>query len=48
MTLVNLNSGYAYDDLGLGRKIFYKMIPIPFLDLPNQLQERIKKIEDNE
>jgi ribosomal protein L37AE/L43A len=48
MTLVELNSGYAYDELMGGQKIFYRLNLIPLSDLPPLLQEKVRKIEDEE
>jgi hypothetical protein len=48
MDLRILNKSYVYDNFKSGQKIFYKLVPIPFLDLPKELQNKIRKIEDLE
>jgi len=48
MDLIVLDKSYVYYNFESGQKIFYKLIPIPFLDLPKKLQDKIRKIEDLE
>jgi hypothetical protein len=43
-----LQEGYAYEDLGSGQKMCYKVVPIPFLNLPEPLQKQIRDIENAE
>ncbi len=48
MVLNDLGSGYAYDSFVGGQKVFYRLVAIPFLDLPKILQEKVNKMEDVE
>lgn len=48
MNIIALSPEYGYWSMLSGQKRFYKLTPIPFLELPTELQEAVRKIEDNE
>lgn len=48
MIIKSLSPEYGYWSMFSGQKRFYKLTPIPFLELPKELQEAVRKIEDNE
>ena len=46
--LNKLSEVHCYECFSTGQKRFYRLVPIPFLDLSEEEQLKIREIEDNE
>ena len=46
--LIRIGNDYAYEDFGSNRKLFFKLERVPMFSLPDELIEKINKMEDEE